>query len=161
MWGKKKIVIASVVLLGICAIVVIVVLILNRDNLFGRGGAGNTFPESMHTKKLEEVNELAQEMTTEEAKKLYEEVIAAAGTEEDKVEARIEYGRYLLNDGEMESFVEQFEQVDEALLDPSYSILYYAALREYYALEGEDEVSEEYNEKIRIVVENSDYAAGG
>ena len=161
MWGKKKIAIVFVILVFVCVLAAVLVLVLNRNNFFGQGEAGGTFPESMHTKELEEVNELAQNMTTEEAKMLYEGVIAEADTEEKKAEARIEYGRYLLDDGELELFVEQFEQVDEELLGPGYDILYYAALREYYALEGEDEISEEYNEKVRIVVENSDYAAGG
>ena len=159
MWGKKKtrIVILVVSLILVVAIVATILtmrfLKMNDENTGG-------FPP-MHTAALEEINERAAEMSIDEAKKLYEQTIAEAGTDVGKAEARVEYGRYLLNNNELESFVEQFELVDSELLDDGYDILYFAALREYYSLLGDEEASEEYNEKIRLVVENSDYAAGG
>lgn len=160
MWGNKKILVGILVaLVVICVVVGVVFLVVY---FVGRSGeSGSKFPESMHTPALEEVNELAKTMTIDEAKALYEKTIEEASTESGRAEARVEYGRYLFNNGEMELFVEQFEQVDDELLNSGYDILYYAALRDYYALDGENEISEGYNEKIRIVTENSDYAAGG
>lgn len=160
MWGNKKILVGIlVVLIVVCMVVGAVILLVN---FIGKNeGDRGTFPESMHTPALEEVNELAATMTVDEAKALYEKTIEEASTETGRAEARVEYGRYLFANGELETFVEQFEQVDDELLDSGYDILYYAALRDYYTLDGEDEISEYYNEKIRIVTENSDYAAGG
>ena len=158
-WGKKKawIIILIVALVLIVAIVA-TILIMHFLRISGENTGG--FP-SMHTAALEEINERAAEMSVDDAKKLYEQTIAEAGTDVGRAEARVEYGRYLLNNNEMESFVEQFEMVDNELLDDGYDILYYAALRKYYSLLGDEAASEEYNEKIRLVVENSDYAAGG
>lgn len=162
MWEKKKIVVVFVVLLAVCVIVtVVVVLIINRNNFFGQKETGGVFPTSMHAKKLEEINELTAGMSVEDAKALYEEVIVNAEDDLSRSEARVEYGRYLLNNGEEDDAVAQFEKVDENVLGAGYKILYYSALREYYDLVGAEEASEEYNEKIRIVTAESDYAAGG
>lgn len=159
MWGKKKTwIIILIALLVLIVVIVVTILVMHFLKMNDENTGG--FPP-MHTAALEEINERAAEMSIDEAKKLYEQTIAEAGTDVGKAEARVEYGRYLLNSNEMESFVEQFEMVDSELLDDGYDILYFAALREYYSLLGDEEASEEYNEKIRLVVENSDYAAGG
>ena len=149
-WGKKKawiiiLIVALVLIVAIVATILIMHFLRISDENTGR------FP-SMHTAALEEINERAAEMSVDDAKKLYEQTIAEAGTDVGRAEARVEYGR---------SFLEQFEMVDNELLDDGYDILYYAALRKYYSLLGDEAASEEYNEKIRLVVENSDYAVGG
>ena len=161
MWGKKKVAIVFVALLAVCVIAIVVVLVLNKDNFSGQEETTGGFPTSMHTEKLEEVNELAAGMSVDDAKALYEDVIANAEDDLSRAEARVEYGRYLLSNGEEDNAVVQFEGVDENILGAGYKILYYSALREYYDLIDAEEASEEYNEKIKVVTAESDYAAGG
>ncbi len=158
--GKRR---ANGWLVGVfvALVVVIVGLSVSLVVVFLSSNDKRDQSESMHTSKLEEINEIARELTEEDAKKLYEETIEQEITDVGRAQARIEYGRYLLSKGQAGEMLLQFEQVDDAILDAGYKILLYSALREYYKNMGDIITSDEYNEKIGEVVSNSRYAAGG
>lgn len=162
-WEKNGFLVWILVALIVVSLGILIgILAINLSNS-GASDVGDehVFPVSMHTPEFEEINELAAEMSVGDAIKIYENAIIESRTDVDRMEARVEYGRYLLDNGEIDLAMEQFEQVDDEMLNAGYKILYYAALRWYYSLINEEELSEEYNEKIRVVTINSDYAAGG
>lgn len=121
----------------------------------------NTYPATIHTVKLEEINAQAATMSIDEARALYEEVIANAETELDKAQAQVEYGRYLLNHDLDEEGLNKLLTVDAEILGPAYKMLLYAALRDYFYEINNEELANQYNDMIREAIINSDYAAGG
>lgn len=155
---KYKIVLILFSLVIISLGAVNVVVFLNRNNSGNENE--NTYPTSMHTSELEAINEEAKELPTEEAVGLYERVISNATDDKDRAEARIEYGRYLFEQGDTAGMLVQFEQVDEEKLDAGYKILLYDALSDYYFDIGDVETCSKYSEMISEVIRNSDYATG-
>lgn len=121
----------------------------------------NTYPATIHTVALEEINAQAATMSIDEARALYEEVIANAETELDKARAQVEYGRYLLNHDLDEEGLNKLLTVDAEILGPAYKMLLYSALRDYFYKINNEELANQYNDMIREAIINSDYAAGG
>ena len=147
----------------LCALaVVLIVAIFIVKNLNQKPDEHeNTYPSTIHTAELKEINAQAATMSVDEARALYEEVIANAPTELDREQAQVEYGRYLLNHDLDEEGLNKLLTVNDEVLGPAYKMLLYAALRDYFTSIGNDELSDQYNDMIRDAIINSDYAAGG
>ena len=153
----------KVILSVLCALaVVLIVAIFIVKNLNQKPDEHeNTYPSTIHTAELKEINAQAATMSVDEARALYEEVIANAPTELDREQAQVEYGRYLLNHDLDEEGLNKLLTVNDEVLGPAYKMLLYAALRDYFTSIGNDELSDQYNDMIRDAIINSDYAAGG
>ena len=153
----------KIILSVLCALaVVLIVAIFIVKNLSQKPDEQeNTYPATIHTVALEEINAQAATMSIDEARALYEEVIANAETELDKAQAQVEYGRYLLNHNLDEEGLNKLLTVDAEVLGPAYKMLLYAALRDYFYKIDNDELAKQYNDMIRDAIVNSDYAAGG
>lgn len=153
----------KIILSVLCALaVVLIVAIFIVKNLNQKPDEQeNTYPATIHTVALEEINAQAATMSIDEARALYEEVIANAETELDKARAQVEYGRYLLNHNLDEEGLNKLLTVDAEVLGPAYKMLLYAALRDYFYKIDNDELANQYNDMIRDAIVNSDYAAGG
>lgn len=121
----------------------------------------NTYPATIHTVALEEINAQAATMSIDEARALYEEVIANAPTELDREQAQVEYGRYLLNHDLDEEGLNKLLTVNDEVLGPAYKMLLYAGLRDYFYEINNEELAGQYNDMIGEAIKNSDYAAGG
>lgn len=153
----------KIILSVLCALaVVLIVAIFIVKNLNQKPDEQeNTYPATIHTVALEEINAQAATMSIDEARALYEEVIANAETELDKAQAQVEYGRYLLNHDLDEEGLNKLLTVDAEILGPAYKMLLYAALRDYFYEINNEELANQYNDMIREAIINSDYAAGG
>ena len=153
----------KIILSVLCALaVVLIVAIFIVKNLNQKPDEQeNTYPATIHTVALEEINAQAATMSIDEARALYEEVIANAETELDKAQAQVEYGRYLLNHNLDEEGLNKLLTVDAEVLGPAYKMLLYAALRDYFYEINNEELANQYNDMIREAIINSDYAAGG
>ena len=153
----------KIILSVLCALaVVLIVAIFIVKNLNQKPDEQeNTYPATIHTVALEEINAQAATMSIDEARALYEEVIANAETELDKARAQVEYGRYLLNHNLDEEGLNKLLTVDAEVLGPAYKMLLYAALRDYFYEINNEELANQYNDMIREAIINSDYAAGG
>ena len=153
----------KIILSVLCALaVVLIVAIFIVKNLNQKPDEQeNTYPATIHTVALEEINAQAATMSIDEARALYEEVIANAETELDKAQAQVEYGRYLLNHNLDEEGLNKLLTVDAEVLGPAYKMLLYAALRDYFSEINNEELANQYNDMIREAIINSDYAAGG
>lgn len=153
----------KIILSVLCALVVVlIVAIFIVKNLNQKPDEQeNTYPATIHTVELKEINAQAAMMSIDEARALYEEVIANAPTELDREQAQVEYGRYLLNHNLDEEGLNKLLTVDAEVLGPAYKMLLYAALRDYFYKIDNDELANQYNDMIRDAIVNSDYAAGG
>ena len=116
---------------------------------------------SKHSSDFEEINRKAENMSLDEAKQLYEQIINKAESEIEKSEAKIEYGRFLLLFNQPELAIEQLGEIDDTILNSGYKILLYSGLRDYYAQTNNEALYEEYNNKISGIMKNSEYEAGG
>lgn len=153
----------KIILSVLCALaVVLIVAIFIVKNLNQKPDEQeNTYPATIHTVALEEINAQAATMSIDEARALYEEVIANAETELDKAQAQVEYGRYLLNHNLDEEGLNKLLTVDAEVLGPAYKMLLYSALRDYFYKINNEELANQYNDMIGDAIKNSDYAAGG
>lgn len=165
---KNKLVIVIAVIIALVIIAGIIVLVIinspNKKPIPGDESAipTNTAPgPSKHTEFFEELNKKAEDMDYEEAKELYKKAISDAEGQEGRAQARVEYGKFLLYNNEADSAKEQFDKVDDSVLDEGYKILYYAGLRDYYDEVGDEAQFDNYNNKLREVITNSIYANGG
>ena len=125
------------------------------------GGETGTYPQSMHSPSLEEINELAKTLPESQARALYLEAIDNATSKAGRSEARVEYGRYLFAHGYDSEMLDQFGQVDEDAIDAGYKILLYSSLVSYYGALGDKPTSDAYNDMLKEVIKDSNYAAGG
>ena len=114
----------KIILSVLCALaVVLIVAIFIVKNLNQKPDEQeNTYPATIHTVALEEINAQAATMSIDEARALYEEVIANAETELDKAQAQVEYGRYLLNHNLDEEGLNKLLTVDAEVLGPAYKM---------------------------------------
>jgi hypothetical protein len=158
---NNRLLLAIAIILGIAIIGLVVGIVILNINGKGSGGGEGTYPQSMHTPELEEINAQAATLPKDEAKQLYLDAIANTSTRRSRSEARIEYGRYLYTVAEYSEMMNQFAQVEEDEIDDGYKILLYSAYRDYYTALGDQKTSDAFNAKIGEVVKNSNYAAGG
>lgn len=153
----------KVILGALCAcIMVLVVTIIIVRNLNQKPNEHeNTYPSTIHTVELKEINAQAATMSVDGARALYEEVIANVPTELDREQAQVEYGRYLLNHDLDEEGLNKLLTVNDEVLGPAYKMLLYAALRDYFYKINNEELANQYNDMIGEAIKNSDFAAGG
>ena len=114
------------------------------------------------TNKPEITEQDIEQMSIDEANNYYQKAIDNATTPEAKAEIRTDYAEYLVFHEQTESGLEQLQAVDETLLTlESKSNLYYTYAL-YYSLQGSEEKSKEYNEKLlKLSSENNVDEGGG
>lgn len=91
----------------------------------------------------------------------YERQIEEITADEEKAAIRVEYGNYLLQQGDGDIAFEQFSLVDESDLDLDERLVLYAGLRDFYAAMGDMELSDYYNDKIGEIGEGAECDIGG
>ena len=158
--NTKKKLLAMLGTLGVLAVVLVAAIFI-ITGLGKEPEAANTYPSTIHTEELSEINAKADEMTIEDAKLLYEDVIEKAATELDREQTRVEYGRYLMRHNLIEDGLNKLLNTNDEVLETNYKMILYATLRDYFSSINNDELANEYNEKIGEAIKDSDYAAGG
>ena len=160
---KKKWLVSVFVALSLIIVGVVVFLIITKVIPFSDGQTSNSESSAplMHSEDMDELNRKARKMDFDSAKELYEQTIESIESEPEKSESRIEYGKFLLFYDEDDLAIGQFNRVDETVLDSGYKILYYVGLRDYYESINDEVLYEDYNNKVREAITNSDYASGG
>lgn len=149
------------VLGGLAVLVVALVVGIVIVNLNVSEEPKNTYPATIHTPELSELNAEAAKLSVEEAKALYETAIANAATELEREQTRVEYGRYLMGQDLTEEGLNKLLTVNDEVLGAAYKMLLYAALRDYFGTVENDELFSKYNNMISEAIVGSEYEAGG
>ena len=176
------IILVVLILLIIGLIIGIVVGNINNNNNIddsGSGGgestgaaygaeAGEGYTD-YRTEDLQELNQKVNETEdVETARSIYEEYIDSTSDSLNRELAKSEYGIYLvdqgmLNDDQemMDEGLQQLQGVNPDGFDVEQQLAYWSGFRQYYETTGDEEAYNEYNDKIRDIITNSDMPKGG